>query len=294
MEARGDGDKNAVNCKLGHLSIITSIHVSNDRRYICTAVKYVMMMMVMMIMMMVMIRDEKIRVSNLDKSYEIQSYLMYHTCFITSLCECRGCLVSGGGDGNLCVWNMETGTLYDVHAVSTQIVLEEKNSSRKREIEGMPAGLVPVSKVGHPNERIEYNRESYVISALYSVGRDMIAVVVDALPRILMYQLTDSNKLQPIGSLSLGEGSDILPYGLFVDDDVIHAYGLVIRDQKVADHVLCRGSLITDQGHVACKFSPISLSRDIPVPDERLVFESVTSFAKINVLSRRKFEKDEE
>lgn len=80
---------------LGHLSMLLDVMVTNDNKHIISAD-----------------RDEKIRVSMFPNSYNIVSYCLGHTKFVTNIAELpkEGFLISGGGDGYLRIWNYKTGT----------------------------------------------------------------------------------------------------------------------------------------------------------------------------------------
>ncbi|RKP34936.1 hypothetical protein BJ085DRAFT_6614, partial [Dimargaris cristalligena] len=82
---------------LGHVSMILDLVVTADAKpYVITAD-----------------RDEKIRVSKYPNSYTIQSFCLGHTAFVSTLAclptPSVPALVSGGGDGQIIVWNYEQG-----------------------------------------------------------------------------------------------------------------------------------------------------------------------------------------
>ncbi|KAM9347485.1 tRNA (guanine-N(7)-)-methyltransferase non-catalytic subunit wdr4 isoform 2-T2 [Symphorus nematophorus] len=81
--------------KMGHLSMLLSVAVSPDDRYIITAD-----------------RDEKIRVSHLRSPYNIQSFCLGHQEFVSALLILPGhpqWLLSGSGDGTVKLWEFESG-----------------------------------------------------------------------------------------------------------------------------------------------------------------------------------------
>ncbi|KAL7865365.1 hypothetical protein SRHO_G00106120 [Serrasalmus rhombeus] len=81
--------------KLGHLSMLLSITLSPDDKYIITAD-----------------RDEKIRVSLRRSPYNIQAFCLGHKEFVSALLVPAGhpeWLLSGSGDGTLKLWHYETG-----------------------------------------------------------------------------------------------------------------------------------------------------------------------------------------
>ncbi|XP_023648712.2 tRNA (guanine-N(7)-)-methyltransferase non-catalytic subunit wdr4 [Paramormyrops kingsleyae] len=81
--------------KLGHLSMLLAVAVSNDDKYVITAD-----------------RDEKIRVSVLKSPHNIQSFCLGHREFVSALCTSAlhpDWLMSGSGDGTVKLWEYETG-----------------------------------------------------------------------------------------------------------------------------------------------------------------------------------------
>ncbi|KAL5492137.1 TRM82 [Sanghuangporus weigelae] len=86
---------------LGHVSLLTTLTLSKDDKYIITAD-----------------RDEHIRVSWYPEAYTIESYCLGHRKFVSALHKLswdHSVLVSGGGDPNLKIWNwMEGKLLYEI------------------------------------------------------------------------------------------------------------------------------------------------------------------------------------
>jgi tRNA (guanine-N(7)-)-methyltransferase subunit TRM82 len=78
---------------LGHLSLISDMLIGDA--YLITAD-----------------RDEKIRISRLNAPYVIESFCLGHVQFVSKLSwlDRSGLLVSGGGDMNLMVWEVISGT----------------------------------------------------------------------------------------------------------------------------------------------------------------------------------------
>ncbi|KAK2578047.1 hypothetical protein KPH14_008464 [Odynerus spinipes] len=80
---------------LGHLSMLLDILITDDGKYILTTD-----------------RDEKIRVSMFPHSYNIVSYCLGHSKFVTNICELphdKKVLMSSGGDGTFILWDYEYG-----------------------------------------------------------------------------------------------------------------------------------------------------------------------------------------
>ncbi|CAL8387418.1 unnamed protein product [Gadus morhua 'NCC'] len=81
--------------KLGHLSMLLALTLSPDDRYVISAD-----------------RDEKIRVSHLKSPHNIQAFCLAHREFVSSLlipAAHREWLLSGSGDGNVILWQYESG-----------------------------------------------------------------------------------------------------------------------------------------------------------------------------------------
>jgi tRNA (guanine-N(7)-)-methyltransferase subunit TRM82 len=95
-------DENAeprVSLLMGHLSIILSLVITYDDRFIVTAD-----------------RDEKIRVSRFPNSYNIQSYCLGHREFVSTVVIMKNdTLISGSGDGTIRMWKLSTGQLISFH-----------------------------------------------------------------------------------------------------------------------------------------------------------------------------------
>ncbi|XP_067007038.2 tRNA (guanine-N(7)-)-methyltransferase non-catalytic subunit wdr4 [Anabrus simplex] len=80
---------------LGHLSMLLDVLITSEENYIITCD-----------------RDEKIRVSLFPNSYNIQSFCLGHTEFVSCIAlvpHCAYVLVSGSGDGTLRFWNYVNG-----------------------------------------------------------------------------------------------------------------------------------------------------------------------------------------
>ncbi|OAD53083.1 tRNA (guanine-N(7)-)-methyltransferase subunit WDR4 [Eufriesea mexicana] len=80
---------------LGHLSMLLDVLITEDGKYIITTD-----------------RDEKIRVSMFPNSYNIVSYCLGHTKFVTNILELphdKSVLMSCGGDGTFILWDYKIG-----------------------------------------------------------------------------------------------------------------------------------------------------------------------------------------
>lgn len=85
----------SVTLLMGHLSIILSMEMTPDDRFLITAD-----------------RDEKIRVSHFPNSYNIQSYCLGHGEFVSSVVVMdTETLITGSGDGTIRMWKLSSGKL---------------------------------------------------------------------------------------------------------------------------------------------------------------------------------------
>lgn len=84
---------------VGHYSSISSMTLSSDGKFVITGDK-----------------DEHVRVSNYPYGFDIQSFCLGHTEFISGLLVSKKfprVLVSGSGDGTLKLWDLTTGDILD-------------------------------------------------------------------------------------------------------------------------------------------------------------------------------------
>lgn len=126
---------------LGHVSLLTDVITADiqDRSYIITAD-----------------RDEHIRVSRgIPQSHIIESFCLGHTEFVSRLCIPSGrpnVLVSGGGDGELYVWDWLAGrqvSKADLESLITSVVSDAEAGT-----DGKPQGddiKVAVSNISYAN-----------------------------------------------------------------------------------------------------------------------------------------------
>ncbi|XP_019848893.1 PREDICTED: tRNA (guanine-N(7)-)-methyltransferase non-catalytic subunit wdr4-like isoform X1 [Amphimedon queenslandica] len=75
-------------------------------------------------------RDEKIRISNYPNSYNIHTYCLGHKDFVSRLCTCPAyphLLLSGSGDGTVCVWDWYNGSMECSLSLSSRGGAEEED-----------------------------------------------------------------------------------------------------------------------------------------------------------------------
>lgn len=103
-----NGDKDQPQLLLGHLSVILDMILSECGKYIITCD-----------------RDEKIRVSCFPNAYNIVSFCLGHTEFVTSIKLVKNILVSASGDGTVRFWNYLQGKQLGV--INTNEYVKETN-----------------------------------------------------------------------------------------------------------------------------------------------------------------------
>lgn len=127
-------DKNG-NLLLGHRSVILDLILSNCGKYIITCD-----------------RDEKIRVSHYPNCYNIVSYCLGHSEFVTKIKMWNdNILVSASGDGTVRFWHFKEGTeinLLDTNAYVNDKEILEKFASRfeKTEISALPVSDLDIHR----------------------------------------------------------------------------------------------------------------------------------------------------
>lgn len=96
---------------LGHLSMLTDIKITDCGKYIITCD-----------------RDEKIRVSCYPNAYNIISYCLGHTEFVTSIEICDDLLISASGDGTVRLWNFLKGE--ELHKINTNDYIQDNKAMK--------------------------------------------------------------------------------------------------------------------------------------------------------------------
>ncbi|KAJ1955039.1 tRNA (guanine-N(7)-)-methyltransferase non-catalytic subunit trm82 [Linderina pennispora] len=114
-----DGDSEKPVVLLGHVSILCDIEFTHgDRPYVLTCD-----------------RDEKLRVSRYPNSYNIQSFCLGHTAFVTSVAAAKFAVnnaVTGSGDGTVRLWDVESGELLQT-VVLGDILAQYRESEQDQE-----------------------------------------------------------------------------------------------------------------------------------------------------------------
>lgn len=102
-----DNSKDNVCLLLGHLSMLLDILLTDDNKFIITCD-----------------RDEKIRVSCYPNCYNIMSYCLGHSEFVTNIEVVDGYLISASGDGTIRFWNILSGE--QINIINTNNFMENK------------------------------------------------------------------------------------------------------------------------------------------------------------------------
>lgn len=155
---------------LGHLSMLLDVLVTEDMKYILTTD-----------------RDEKIRVSMFPNCYNIISYCLGHTTFVTNISELphkKSILISCGGDGVFKLWDYRHGTeLMSVNFCDkiSKCDIEKFNQDLHDNHYDESVDILPVKHL-----RVSYlsKMESLVIISFYSSKV------------LLVYNITSNNETQ--------------------------------------------------------------------------------------------------
>ena len=136
---------------LGHCSILTGISTDLHDRYIVTSDS-----------------EGKIRVSHFPNAYNIHTYLLSHTEFISHICfvpapDSPTKLLSGSGDGTVKLWDIEK---------------------------------------SHLHCSLSFNESSICVLNIYSMGR--IIVAVEGRPELFFLEITGDNALILAQTIQLG------------------------------------------------------------------------------------------
>jgi tRNA (guanine-N(7)-)-methyltransferase subunit TRM82 len=106
LEAKADSGQ----LLMGHISLLLDMDMSPDEKFLVTCD-----------------RDEKIRVSHFPNCYNIQSYCLGHTEFVSSLVLVDiDLLLSGSGDGTLRLWRFKDGQQVVAYDCSQDLECESK------------------------------------------------------------------------------------------------------------------------------------------------------------------------
>ncbi|KAJ8955950.1 hypothetical protein NQ314_006799 [Rhamnusium bicolor] len=118
------------NLLLGHLSVILDVVLSECGKYILTCD-----------------RDEKIRVSCFPNAYNIVSFCLGHTEFVTNIKLIKSVLLSASGDGTIRIWNYIKGEQLSI--INTNEHIKEHNLieifAKQMDTEKVDVTALPVS-----------------------------------------------------------------------------------------------------------------------------------------------------
>ncbi|XP_044009906.1 tRNA (guanine-N(7)-)-methyltransferase non-catalytic subunit wdr4, partial [Aphidius gifuensis] len=183
---------------LGHLSMLLDVLVTKDNKYIITAD-----------------RDEKIRVSKFKNSYNIQSFCLGHTKFVSNICQLphdSSIIASAGGDGFVKFWQYKNGQEMNSINYSDKIkckdIVHLNESLNDLELTD-PIETLPVKHLIStiiPNNNNNNNSSSLILLTFYGSGL------------VLLYKIT--------GSITIVNDNDNIKFlqSIIIDDEPIQVH----------------------------------------------------------------------
>ncbi|CAG9840352.1 unnamed protein product [Diabrotica balteata] len=132
---------------LGHLSVVLDIIISKCGKYIITSD-----------------RDEKIRVSHFPNCYNIVSYCLGHTEFVTKIDIIDNILVSASGDGTIRFWDFMKGK--QLALIDTNSYIEEDNLLQNF-CEEMNKEKVEIIALPITDMQLHLDKKLYVAVSIY-------------------------------------------------------------------------------------------------------------------------------
>ncbi|KAJ1943068.1 tRNA (guanine-N(7)-)-methyltransferase non-catalytic subunit trm82, partial [Linderina macrospora] len=100
-------------------------------------------------------RDEKLRVSKYPNSYNIQSFCLGHTAFVTSVATAKFAVnnaVTGSGDGTVRLWDVESGEL--LQTMVLQDILARYRESEQEQEKADRFGVLRIRSIEEAGEFI--------------------------------------------------------------------------------------------------------------------------------------------
>jgi len=167
---------------LGHLSMLLDMIITNDGQYIVTCD-----------------RDEKIRVSKFPNSYNIQTFCLGHTEFVTKILELptdKLKILSCSGDGSLKLWNPENGSCEASFDTSEAITPELMNYFKQAtsKLQEMQKEEENKKQPEVTNVRAIPNVPAIKLMAVHAEGcTTLIALTLDRIPGIFLYKIEGCN-----------------------------------------------------------------------------------------------------
>ncbi|KAJ8004599.1 hypothetical protein DPEC_G00137960 [Dallia pectoralis] len=184
--------------KLGHLSMLLSMTLTPDNKYVITAD-----------------RDEKIRVSHLKSPYNIQAFCLGHLEFVSSLLvppRHPHWLLSGSGDGTVKLWEYTSGRRiqsWDLKQLGEMPNSDNETRYAVSRIAGSPSGRhVAVQCERHPSVQLfamdQEDEERLVISSRLTLPHCPLDLTFD--PEGRLWVLLDCREM-PFVMYTHTEGS---------------------------------------------------------------------------------------
>lgn len=151
---------------LGHLSMLLDVIITKDDRYIITCD-----------------RDEKIRISHYPNAYNIHTFCLRHTEFVSQLLyiDKLDCLLSCSGDGTICSWNLVGKLLHCVNC-------KRKSSYESSQMDSPTNGEGDTEVKGHVEETRNTDI-SAVKKMAYDDHLNILAVIYFNSPSISFFTL---------------------------------------------------------------------------------------------------------
>ncbi|EGG13507.1 WD40 repeat-containing protein [Cavenderia fasciculata] len=197
-----DGEEK--NLLLGHFSSITDMIFSDCHKYILTAD-----------------RDEKVRVSKYPHAFDIESFCLGHTQFVSKLLIKNDILLTGSGDGTIKVWKWKDGQLLQ----SINMFDKIKNEAPE------PAAVLTTIPLYISNDRVYVYVEEHSTLFTFKYANNVIdessfsSIQLESSP--LAVQAVDSGNVLLV---SLWATTDTTPLVVAIDT----AKSVVIPDHSLA------------------------------------------------------------
>jgi WD40 repeat protein len=207
----------------GHSStVITDVGVTNDGKFLLSSD-----------------RNEKIRVAFFPNSYEIQSFCLGHTAFVTQIVQPHGkgyddVMITGSGDGTIKLWHYYSGKLLSsasldsVVGTAVEVVADKGDGA----VEGHDEGVVAVAdgggeegegegEEGNDKNNADFMQDAaelgnVVSKVVFDAHSGRIAVALLGRSVVAFYHVsTSDNMFHFVGSIDAGS----VVYDIAFDDE---------------------------------------------------------------------------
>ncbi|CAG8557145.1 11835_t:CDS:10 [Ambispora leptoticha] len=188
---------------LGHVSMVTDMALTPTNKYIITCD-----------------RDEHIRVSRYPNSYNIESFCLGHTHFVSKLHIipwAADFLISGGGDDFVALWDYVHGTLLQTLDIK-QFVVIPRQESKSMTVDNERITLDNETTIVDEDKsklEEEINEEGIAVSAITSSAVSQhIALIIEKFPGIIILRW-DQSRFVYHNTLELESDPLDIAYDLF-------------------------------------------------------------------------------